>query len=72
MKKHIIMIYTNICEQGNENQYRSSEHIGDSVKTEDVDMYMLYPNPTNEILYIEISNEEVIDYFFEIADYHLT
>jgi hypothetical protein len=62
------MIYTNIFEKDNENQYRSSEQIKDTLNTRDADNLMIYPNPTNEILYIEINNDEDIDYFFEIAD----
>jgi len=62
------MIYANICEQGDENQYRSSEQIKDTLNTKDADNLMLYPNPTNEILYVEINNDEDINYFFEIAD----
>ena len=62
------IVYVNICEQGDENQYRSSEQIKDTLNTRDADNLMLYPNPTNEILYIEINNDEDIDYFFEIAD----
>jgi aminopeptidase YwaD len=62
------MIYANIFEQDNENQYRSSVQIKDTLNTKDADNLMLYPNPTNEILYIEINNDEDINYFFEIAD----
>jgi hypothetical protein len=56
------MIYANIFEQDNENQYRSSEQIKDTLKTKDADNLMLYPNPTKGLIIIERpkNQEEII------------
>jgi hypothetical protein len=61
------MIYANICEQDNENQYRSSEQIDETTNTETTEI-LIYPNPTNEILSVEFYGMKEINCVFEICD----